>query len=906
MRKVLGGVVIVFSLLLNSMLIKANEEWKISKVTIDYVEAPINVMNRHPNITWVIVSKLNDQRQTHYRVQISTKKELLTKNSPDVWSSGKIKSAQSTNIYPEGNILKSNTDYWVKVTSWNQDGRESTFNTQFSTAYFEPKVWQAMWIGYRSEAPYNAETATSEEKTAFKPDSIIANRSQYLRKEIDLKKNVRRARVFVTGLGFYELNINGEKIGDHVLAPAKTRYTDRVLYEVFDVREKLVSGKNALGIHLGNGWYNPAKKYQDWRMPFWGYPRALMQLELEYEDGTNETIKTDMSWRAALGPIIANDIYDGESYDARLELRGWDLPGYTDASWKNVVPMSKPAENLMVQVMSPERVMQTFDPLNVYKINATQNVYDLGQNITGWAKIKVKGEAGAKVTIRYAEDLKADQTLDVKSNRAAKNTDIYILNGSTEEIYEPRFTYHGFQYIEVTVAVNVQVLDIQGQFVYTSVANSGTLITDNPLINKIHDATVLSQKGAFQGLPVDCPQRDERLGWMTDGYVTADEAMLNFNTANFYAKWLDDVKFAQNEEGALPHIAPTFSVSENTNWSCGSFPVIWDHYSNHGDKQVLKNYYPMMKSYVEYLEKNANNYILKADKYGDWGNPAQDDKGKSGWVRGFPKLSTTAMFYFCADILSKSAEALRKIEDVKKYNALKLKIRAAFNGTYFDESTLTYKGEDYHFQYSQGIPLFLGLTPDVHRDDALANLVNDILKKREGHIYAGIQGLKYIYEMLMATDRNDVVYQFVNAKGYPGFDEMLKGRNTFPEWWNGSGSHNHVMFGSIDAWFYRSLAGIRTNVDAPGYEEIIIKPFFPSIGLNEVSAKIETIKGEVTSSWARDGSEVTLKISIPANSSASVVLPFYKEIKINGVKMSNNSQKALNINSGNYTINLKI
>lgn len=897
---------IVLFLFLNCIITKANDDWKIIKVTIDYNQSPINVSNANPDISWIISSVLNNQKQAAYQVQIAYSKKLLEQNKPDVWNSGKIKSSQSSHIIPEGKTLKSNTDYWVKVTSWNQDGKEASTFTTFSTAYFEQNSWQAMWIGYQSEAPYSFETATDEEKVAFRPDSIIAGRSQYLRKEVTLKKEIRRARVFVTGLGFYELSINGKKVGDHVLAPAKTRYSDRVLYEVFDVKDNLINGKNALSIHLGNGWYNPAKKYQDWRMPFWGYPRAIMQLALEYQDGTKELIMTDASWKTALGPIVANDIYDGESYDSRLELKDWNVAGYNDTLWKNVVSMKKPTENLMVQVMSPERVMQSLKPVNTYKINDTQNVYELGMNITGWTKISVKGDAGAKVTIRYAEDLKADHTLDVRSNRAAKNTDVYILKGESKEMYEPRFTYHGFQYIEVTVSGNVQVLDIQGQFVYTDVANTGTLATDNPLLNKIHDATVLSQKGAFHGLPVDCPQRDERLGWMTDGYVTADEAMLNFNTPNFYLKWLDDIRFAQDKQGALPHIAPTFSVSENTNWSCGSFPIIWDYYSNYGDNQVLRTYYPMMKTYIAYLEKSANNYILKADKYGDWGNPAQDDKAKSGWVRGFPKLSTTAMFYFCTDILYKSAAALGNKEDEKKYILLKAKIKEAFNKAYFDESTLTYKAESYHFQYAQGIPLFLGLTPEKYREEALSNLIDDISIKRDGHIYAGIQGLKYIYEMLMDEDKNEVIYQFVNAKGYPGFDDMLKRRNTFPEWWNGTGSHNHVMFGSIDAWFYRSLAGIRTKEVSPGYEEVIIKPFFPVSGLNVVNANLKTVKGEVSSSWIKDGNKVTLKISIPANSSASLILPLSKEIKINGVEIRDDQKKSLKVQSGNYTVNLKM
>ncbi|MFD1255441.1 family 78 glycoside hydrolase catalytic domain [Mucilaginibacter terrae] len=899
-KHIIIGLVVLF-FIQNS--VKANgKNWAITQITVDYSVAPINVNHASPGISWILSSNKNNQYQAAYQVLIATSVGMLKQGKADVWDSGKVNLAKAQYIHPNSKLIKPNHDYYIQVTSWNRQGDKAISNTTFSTALFDNTKWEGEWIGY------TLEKMLAGEKPIPSPDSLLENRSQYLRKQVNLVKNIKRARVMVSGLGFYELSINGKKVGDHVLAPAKTRYTDRALYEVFDVKESLKYGSNVLGIQLGNGWYNPLKKYQDWRMPFYGYPRAALRLYIDYTDGSTEIIKTDNSWKAAFGPITFNSVYDGEHYDARLEQTGWNMTGYNDQGWKVAKTLPAPGKLMEVNLMPAERVTQIMKPVKVFKKENGTVIYDMGQNFAGWARIKVHGSAGTVITLRHAEDLQTvDSSLNTKSNRAAANEDRYTLKGTGTEIYEPRFTSHGFQYLQVSLQGQAEILSAEGCVVHNDLPQTSELTTDHDLINRVHQATLWSQRSNMQGLPLDCPQRDERLGWMADGYVTADEAMLNFDAPLFYTKWADDARYAQDSAGRLQHISPTFVVSENTNWSCGMVLVVWDHYRNYGDARVLQTYYPAIKKYVNYLAANAKDYILKPDRYGDWGNPAQDSKATSGWLRGNPAMSTTAMFYLCTKILSDAAGVLNNAEDKKYYERLKQNTLRSFNKNYFDETIAAYKGEEYHYQYRQIMPLYLGLVPAKYKAQVMHNLVTDITEHRQGHPYIGIIGLKYMLDLFTQENRNDLIYSMLNVKGYPGFDYMLQGRNTFPEWWDGSGSHNHVMFGSIDAWFYHALAGINTDDTLTGFRKIIIKPYIPESGLNMVEAGISTVNGRITSGWKREGNRVKLQVSLPANTSGSIQLPQnVKDLRINGASIKGvitDDHILLQVGNGNFEVN---
>lgn len=895
------GLLLVYFLFIASYIIPSNR-WSINEILIGYAVAPIDITSESPNISWKLASVANNQKQSAYSIQIATDKNLLDQGKANIWDSGKTFSSRSSHIYPAVK-LESDTDYWIKVTSWNQDRVASSRISSFSTGFIDEREWEAQWIGLKDGAIDHT-------------DSLLENRSQYLRKEFLPKGKIKRARAFVSGLGFYELSVNGKKVGDHVMAPAKTRYTDRVLYEVFDVKEYLTEEKCALGIHLGNGWYSSNKKYRDWRMPFYGYPEAILQIHIEYVNGEKERIYTDNTWKASYGPIIFNCIFDGESYDARLEMPDWDKPGFDDSLWKQAETMQSPTERLQSHMVQPERIVASIRPVKTLQKENGKTIFDMGQNFSGWTRIAVRGERGAVVIIRHAEKLNiADTTLNTQTNRAAQNRDTYILKGEGVEIYEPRFTFHGFQFAEVSIKGNAELLDAQGRVVHTDATVTSVMETDNKLINHIHHCTMWSQRSNMHGLPLDCPQRDERLGWLADGYVTSDEAILNFDAALFYEKWLDDMMHTQDSLGRLPFISPTKVLEEATNWSCGFILVAWDHYRNYGDMRILKKYYPAMSRYLSYLESISDNYILPSDRYGDWLNPAQDHQKTSGWVRGNPRLSTTAMFYYCTDIAHKWCRLLELKKEEEKYAKLKSSIRNAFNETFFDLPSSTYRGEDYHYQYLQGVPLHFGLTPQAHKAKSIENLIDNIVSRHEGHLYAGIIGAKYIVDFLANEGKNDLIYELVTVKGYPGWDYMTEGLTTLTETWNKGGTLNHVMFGSIDAWFFRSLAGIQTIEGIAGYERFIIQPFFPDKGLYRVSASIQTIKGEISSRWVRNDNQIKLEIMIPTNTEATIKLPVSSHnITINHISLSKRKdiilQEEANIcfelGNGNYVLTFQI
>lgn len=873
----------------NSITVNSGKEWLISGILIDNGKFPINVSSS-PSISWQLTSNLRNQQQSAYQIIVGSSSGINERDTTIVWDSKKISSPVTYGISIPNGKLESDKDYWIKVISWNKDNLQAQAFSKFSTALLSDKEWKAKWIGYQSEANLQAGD-----------DSAVYSRSQYLRKNVNLKKKIARARIFVSGLGVFELSINGKKVGDHILSPAKTRYPDRVIYEVFDVKDILKTGKNTIGIELGNGWFNSKKKYHDWRMPWYGLPRAIIQLHLEYTDKSKAIIVTDNSWKASFSPIIDNCIYDGEKYDARLEQKGWNTPEFNDRKWKYAVVMNNPTQRLQTTSMPPERVTVILKPVWEHPNKKGNTTFNFGQNFSGFVRIKIKGTRGTTVTLTHAENISPDSSLNKLTNRKAQNTDVYILKGEGIEEFTPKFTFHGFQYADVAIRGNAELLSIEGLVVHNDVDKIGILETDNELINKIHHAAIWSQKSNLHGLPLDCPQRDERLGWLADGYVTADAAMHNFNMAGLYSKWLDDIRYHQKQDGALPHISPTFNLTNAINWSSGYIIMVMETYRNYGDKKILQTHYPAMRKHIEYLTASSKNkFILAPDRYGDWGNPAQDkaNQALAGWKRGYPESSTTAMFSYCTQLLSEAAQILSLKEDHIYYGALKSKIDSAYNESFFDSSTATYKGPEYHYQYLHAVPLSFNIAPKESRKQVLQNLINDISLNRKGHLYAGIIGTRFIPEILSKNGYNQLVYDFINIKGYPGWDFLLQGRNTFPEWWDGNGSHNHVMFGGIDSWFYRFLAGIQN--DSYGYEHITIKPFIPSSGLNYINASIKTIKGEISSCWRRNNDQVILQVVIPANTSAHIELPKEaKDISLDGESIKNAN---FGLGSGDYKI----
>ncbi len=706
-------------------------------------------------------------------------------------------------------------------------------------------------------------------------DTIVhEGRSVLLRSNILCEKKIREAKAYITGLGFYEFYVNGQRMGESVLTPAKTNYLKEVLYDTYDVTSSLREGENGLGIHLGNGWYNPYKKWwKEYRMQWFGSKRARMQLHVLFEDGTKEIYSTNAQWKASPGPALYNCVYDGEIFDARKKMAGWSNSDFNSDAWQNVRIMSDPGGKMTSQVMPPIKVLEYKVPVNKWTTQNGGVIFDMGQNFTGWVKLIATGSKGTKIRLRFAEDIHADGSLDPSSNEHARAEAVYIMNGKGKEIYEPHFTYYGFQYVELTAEPLIpEIESITGCVVHSSNPHTGQFTSANELVNKIHRATVWSQKSNMIGYPMDCPQRDERLGWLGDVQVSAEQAIYNFDMRHFFKNWLKGIRLNQDPvTGDLPIISPRpYLADEGVEWSSTFITLTWDYYVHYGDVEVLKDNYEAMKRYMDFLKDISDDYIVPSGWIGDWGSLVK------GWQEGQPESVPTAYYYLNATILEKIATLLNKGEDKSYFNKLSTEIKKAFNSEFYQPDTKNYHNGS---QMANAFPLYLGLVNEAERAAVLDHLSENIIVDNDTHLTTGVLGTKYMPEALAKGGRHEIVWALINQDTYPSWHEMMKRYNTVCEFWSLKQSKNHVMMGSIDAWFFKYIAGIRPDETKPGYKHFYIQPYLP-VNLNEATAQIETCRGNVVSGWERSGNQLLFNYSIPFNTEVTILLPLAKDITI--------------------------
>ena len=853
------------------------------KLLCEYTDEPIGIDTSHPRFSWVIESTERGQKQVAYQIKVASSQSGLETAEPEMWDSGKNISSQTIHHPYQGKSLKSNQTYYWKVSVWDDLGhRISSKIAKFSTALLNPKDWSAKWIGAGpvKEPRHPEGFLKSPEEQYILPDTVVhQGRSVLLRKTINCTQYIKSAKLFVTGLGYYEIFINGQKVGDHVLAPAKTPYHKQVLYDTYDITDRLKKGENGIGIHLGNGWFNPYKKWwREYRMQWFGHKRALLQIHVEYRDGTHRIFTSDESWKTAPGPVLFNCVYDGEVFDATLDDPRWSEKDYDDSGWQPVQCVEPPSEQLIAHQMPAIKVIQTIQPVKEFKPAPGMLVYDMGQNFSGWVRIALKGPKSTTLSIRFAEDIHKDGTIDVTSNEQAKATAVYTLKGEGIETYEPRFSFFGFKYVELTGSPTLPVIEnIEGCVTHSANHPVGTFVCSNDLINKIHRATVWSQKSNMIGYPLDCPQRDERLGWFGDAQVTAEEALFNFDMALFYKNWLCGIMTNQDKKsGDIPIISPRpYIRDEGVEWSSTYIILAWHYYKYYGDEQILIEHYEAMKGYMQFLKNLAVQFILPQGWIGDWGSLVD------GWKEGEPESVPTAFYYFNALTMAKIANVINKNEEAISFSKLAEKIKNAYNNNYFNPSTQNYNDGS---QMANAFPLFLNIVPEEYRKGVLENLVKDIMVTHDGHLTTGVLGSKYMIDALTGEDRTDVSWALATQKGYPSWSDMVEKYTTMCEFWTLKQSHNHVMTGSIDAWFYKALAGIQIDEDHPAFEKIIIRPFLAG-DLTFARASIETIKGTVASGWERNDSGYDLNIRIPFNTKADVYLPAGEDARIieNGI-----------------------
>ena len=860
----------------------APSDAKVGDLRVEYLTNPVGVDLTNPLFSWKITSEYRGIKQQAYQIIVGKSPGDLKKKGRAVWDSGKITSGNSFNITYEGTPLQSNSKYYWQARIWTDSGKSILSEPAwFHTGIFDNRDWKASWITLPEE---------------------IVNKSPLIRKEFTIEKTISEAYLYVSAAGLYELYLNEKKVGDHVLDPAITDYRKTVLYSTFDVTRLLNKGVNVAGAYLGNGAWNLRKtegRYSwggDNRA--FGNPSLFMQLMIKYSDGSSSVIVTDDSWKYTYGPITFNNYYGGEDYNSTMEKEGWLSGGYDDSSWKSTKINKGPGGRLKSQLMHPIRVTGTVKPVKSVNPSPGVYLYDLGRNIAGWWRVKVTGSKGQTIRIRgsetlndslFSEPLKEGDKLSTKHRYHSLVWTDYTLKGQGTEVYEPRFFYTGFRYIEVvaTDGAEPEHLEVEGRVVHSDLEQTGRFESSDSLINRIYRAALWSQKGNLHGYPTDCPHR-EKGAYNGDGQVIAETSMHDFLMATFYKKWINDMRDGQEENGRIPNTTPTLvgGMGGGVAWGSAYILIPWWMHNYYGDTGGLKEHYPSMKRYLLYLRDLGRNDENPEEPYiinnfegywyslGEWCSPGRHDCPNHPVVNTF-------YYYYNSLLMSQIAGLLGFDDDAVNFRALSDTVKKEFNKKFFNPETALY-GTDEIFQTYQLLALKGGLVPDGYRDRVVATIIEDI-EKRDYHLNTGIIGTKYLWPFLVNEGYGDIAFRIASQTTYPGYGYWIEnGFTTLPEEWTGINSHNHQMFGSIVEYFYKYLAGIQSPEEGKtttGYKNIYIEPELPA-GLQWVNASIETLSGTVRSGWKKENGFLNHNVSVPANSTAVVVLPGNSRVKV--------------------------
>lgn len=851
----------------------------------EYLINPIGIDEASPRLSWLVPHDGKPCSQTAYRIVVSSTAEQALRAEGDVWDSGKVRRDQTCNVPFNGRELKSRQLCFWRVCWWDQNDASSEWSeiARFEMGLLHDIDWAGQWISKEEVREFKSKGST----LLGEPLGDYINAfTLYLRREFRLKRRVARARAYVCGLGYYELRLNGDKVGSSVLDPAQTDYTRIALYSTYDVTSQLASEDAfAIGVLLGNGRHIRSYGYDA--------PKLRLQLAVDYEDGTADTFATTSDWKVSYGPLQENGLYFGERYDARLEMPGWDMPGFDESAWDPAHIVS--GVPVGAQMLEPIRVVQMRPPQKWSTLPSGETIYDFGQNFAGWVRLSVSGPSGTEVRLRHAELLNEDGSLNVSPNQNAESTDVYILRGEGVETYEPRFTYHGFRYLEITGVPGLpSVVSVLGCVVHSDVAVVGEFSCSHELINAIHRNVLWGQRSNLMSIPTDCSQRDERQGWLGDAHLAAEESMFNFGMAPFYTKFLHDIRHAQREDGSLPDTVPAYLgrlYPADPAWSAAYVTIAWMMYQFYGDTRVLERHFEPMKKYIFFLRDHSQELILKTlGKYGDWCPP-----GSIAPKRTPVELTSTWYFFHDTLLLSKIAAAIGQTEDQRMLETLAVGIRAAFNRAFLKDGEYEVNRfapvDRSPGQTSNALPLYLDMVPEESKPRVVGRLLHGVINEQDYHLDTGILGTRYLLDVLSDLGYTDVAFKVATQRTYPGWGYMVEeGATTLWERWEkigggGMNSHNHIMLGSVDAWFYRVLAGL--SVLSPGWKHIRFKP--PVVqGLDFARAELKSIRGRVSIAWARSAGEFSMEIVLPVGAIGTVYVPLQREdqaVVLNGANI---------------------
>ena len=877
-----------------------------AELRCEYRANPLGIDAARPRLSWIVSSTERGQRQTMYQVLVASSEAVLKQDQGDLWDSGQVKSNHTTAVVYEGKPLVSNQLCCWKVKVWDKEDKPSEWSTTalWSMGLLQSADWKAEWIG--NDKPRDGLKAD--------PSKLFLPPPSYLRTNFPVSKPVRHATLYSTALGIHDLHVNGQSVSDDYFNPGWTDYTRRVYYRAYDVTRQIHAGENALGAILADGWYSGYVGFGKLRDHYGKHTRLKAQLLIEYEDGSTEIVATGPGWKAATGPIIEADFLMGETYDARAALQGWDTPGFDDSTWTSVVTGSELKPLVQAHPGPPVRPFAEVKPRSIAEPKPGVYVLNLGQNFAGVARLKIQGEPGQKITLRFAERLNPDGSIYTTNLRAARCIDTYICSGKGDETWSPRFTFHGFQYVEVTgLKSPPSPATVTGIALSSDTPVVGSFECSEPMLNKLHENGYWTQRANFIDIPTDCPQRDERLGWTGDAQVYIRTATLNCDVQAFFNKWLVDLADGQRHDGQFPMVAPVKVAGDDGGpaWADAGVICPWTIYQVYGDRRVLERQYPSMLKFVEFCRKRSTSDLLPPSRYhcfGDWLSINADT----------PKdVIFTAYFALSTRLTAEAAQILGKTEDAAQLKDLYEKIKAAFNKAYVSADGRI-KGDT---QASYVLALAVDLVDGEKAKEAARYLIEDI-EKHNNHLSTGFIGTKDLMLVLSKIGREDVAYRLLFNETFPSWGFSIKhGATSIWERWDGwtpekgfqdpgMNSFAHYSFGAVYQWMVENIGGIKS--DGPAYKHIVIEPQ-PGGHLTRAQTSYQSIRGAISTSWIKEGDKLSLDVSIPANTTATVILPASGPGAITeggraldqaeGVKVESTTagRTALKVGSGHYS-----
>ena len=883
---------------------------------------PLGVDTSQPRLSWLLESAERDQRQSAYRILVAASEEALRADRGDLWDSGKVNGNESLGIDYAGLPLRSGQHCLWKVRVWDADGRPSDWSppAAWEMGLLRPDDWRGCWINDGRDHPTNDAAFYREDPAPL------------FRREFQLDKPLRRARLYLTGLGSYEASLSGQRIGDQKLDPVWTAYDRRVFYSTYDVTAQLQVGTNCLGVTLGNGWWNPLP------LRFWGNknlrehlpvgrPRFRAQLEIQFTDGTSQSLASDESWKVTAGPVRFNNLYLGELYDARQEVAGWDHPGFNDAAWRAAARATEPVGLLQAQPLPPIRVQESFPAVRVTEPQPKVFIYDLGRNFTGWASVRLRAAPGTKVVLRYGELLHADGTLNpltsvagqIKGTRAkpdgsresvggpgappvAWQSDTYICRGAGEETYTPRFAFHAFRYLEITgLEKALPPAQVEGLVLCADVADAGAFTCSNPLLNEIQTMCRHTFRSNLMGVQSDCPHR-ERFGYGGDIVATSEALMLNFDMETFYAKVVQDFADSARPDGMLTDTAPFVGIQYcGVGWAMAHPLLVAQLQRYYGTRRLVRQQYDVSQRWLRLVARQYPDGIITqglSDHESLTATPA-------------PPL-VTSLFYQSARLVEDLARALGRTADAAEFASLAETSRQAYRQRFFDATT---GRAGPGTQGSQAFAIYSNLLSPREQGKALDVLLADIREARTNHLSTGILGTKFMLDVLSRAGHADTAYAMVQQTNFPGWGWMLaNGATTLWEHWalsDNTYSHNHPMFGSVSQWFMNWLGGIQPDPQAMGFDRVILRPqVVPD--LQWVQCSYRSVRGPIVCHWSRDHGRLRVEVVLPANTTAQLHLPAASAERVTeggqpatasrGVKLlrANAGALVLGLGSGHY------